>query len=205
MRSLFIILVSTAVLLLLSISCTEARTLRSSTGAGQTPPPGRQGAQPEIQGPGAGRTGEGDMARQMDMGATSTMTDSNGDGIPDEGSGGPGASPARPGGSPGTGVRLPDGWPADVPIMEGFTLTVSMDKGNGGLVVGAVGDVPVRDTAEFYSKLPGWEVVSDSITRPGGSRIGRTIVSTSNTGTLTVYIESAEKGTQLNLTFTRAQ
>ena len=76
------------------------------------------------------------------------------------------------GGPAGAGVSLPDGWPTDIPIMKGFTITVSMNKGSEGLKVGASGQVPVEDTLNYYKALPGWTLVSSSSTSPGQGKRG---------------------------------
>jgi len=126
--------------------------------------------------------------------------DANGDGIPDSPSEQEDASSEEKAPT-AAGVNLPKGWPSDVSIMPGFTITVSADKGDGGLLVGATGDKPVEEVADFYRQLSGWQVFSDSITNPTESRPGRSMVLTKKKATLNILIESAKSGTQLNLTY----
>jgi hypothetical protein len=101
----------------------------------------------------------------------------------------------------GAGVGLPTGWPSDVPVMPDLTITASMNKGDGGMMVGAVGDVKMSDVADYYKDLEGWEVASDAITTPGEGRQGRSITLEKGSRNLNVYIEPGENGTQLTLTY----
>jgi hypothetical protein len=133
-------------------------------------------------------SGGGELSRQSGVGDATKATDSNGERIDRSG-------------STGAGVDLPEGWPPDATVMPGFTLTVSMNKGDGGLQVGAVGSVKVADALEFYRKLPGWNVVTDSITTPGTAKQAHAIILSRGNGNLNVYIESDKAGTHLNLTY----
>ncbi len=61
--------------------------------------------------------------------------------------------------------EMPEGWPEDVPLMEGFTLqggatAAESDEHREGLVVNAKGDVPLADVEAFYGDLPGWTRVN---------------------------------------------
>jgi len=53
---------------------------------------------------------------------------------------------------------LPAGWPADVPVMEGFTI-VSTEENPAEKVMSVTseGTVPLPDARAFYQALPGWQ------------------------------------------------
>ncbi|MCX6646142.1 MAG: hypothetical protein NTY09_07285 [bacterium] len=60
-----------------------------------------------------------------------------------------------------TAGNLPQGWPAEVPIMDGFTiLQVTYDEsvnGNPGeIVVNAQGNATFDEIISFYQNIPGW-------------------------------------------------
>ena len=149
--------------------------------------------------PGPGqKTGHSDAGKEAKE--ETGVVDANGDGIPDSPSEQEGNS-SEENGPEAAGVNLPKGWPSDVSIMAGFTITVSADKGDGGLLVGATGDKPVAEVADFYRRLSGWQVFSDSITNPTESRPGRSMVLTKKKATLNIVIGWVKSGTQLNLTY----
>jgi hypothetical protein len=58
---------------------------------------------------------------------------------------------------PGSGgkAKLPNGWPAGVPVMRGLELTFGERTGNF-MIVTAKGTLPPPDIAKFYQTLPGW-------------------------------------------------
>lgn len=146
--------------------------------------------------------GQGDMAVQGGVDNLDISTDINGDGVPDNpGSNSQTVSGIETEGVYGAGVGLPTGWPADVPIMPDFTITASMSKGDGGLVVGAVGEVKMNDAADYYKDLEGWEVVSDAVTTPGEGRQGRSITLERGSANLNVYVEPGDNGTHLTLSY----
>jgi hypothetical protein len=140
------------------------------------------------------KSGQGEMTPQAGVG--------NG-GMPDAS----GKISGQPGGKGpvSSGVALPSGWPTDVPIMEGFTITVGADKGNGALFVGAAGVKPIGEVADFYTKISGWQVFSDSVTNPRESHPGRSIVLKKADSTLNVMISGSNNGTQINLTYKKGE
>lgn len=138
MRSTHVLLVALAILVLVvSAACGGQKKPAPAPGAGQQTPrtETEQPGEPADIGEPATMEGEGE-------GKTVTLSD---------------------GGTTITaGESLPEAWPADVPIMEGFTIMGAWsteDEGEGeiGMSVGAEGDVPIADVEEFYSALPGWE------------------------------------------------
>jgi hypothetical protein len=148
--------------------------------------------------------GQGNMAVQGGVDNLDISTDINGDGVPDNpGSNSQTVSGIEPEGVYGAGVGLPTGWPSDVPVMPGFTITASMSKGDGGLVVGAVGEVKMSDVADYYKGLDGWKVVSDAVTTPGEGRRGRSITLEKGSANLNVYVEPGDNGTHLTLSYKR--
>jgi len=53
---------------------------------------------------------------------------------------------------------LPAGWPADAPIMEGFTIVKSEENPAKKVIsVTSEGTIPVSDARAFYEALPGWK------------------------------------------------
>jgi len=100
------------------------------------------------------------------------------------------------------GIPLPAGWPKDVPIMPGFTITVAADDGKGLLRVGAVGDVPLEKAFEFYSNLPGWNLMSNA---PQPTSLEAKVISYSRVGEmLSIVIDRRNDLTRLNLTYVRS-
>ena len=189
------------VLLIIVLACSPAGGGAQPAGTGAPRPSQPAASSPRVETPSEGLRGEGEMSRQESLGTPdgSTAAGTNGDGT----SNGTGGGASQSGGTSPTGVDLPENWPSDVPIMDGFVLTVSMDKGEEGLVVGATGEVPVSETADFYKSLKGWAVLSDSSTNPGGSRVARDIVLNQGSLTLNVHIEEAGRSTRLDITVTR--
>jgi hypothetical protein len=66
--------------------------------------------------------------------------------------------------SPGA---LPQGWPEDVPVMEGFTiLNVTYDEKDGimtgGITVSAQGNASFDEIIGFYTHLEGWSSTSEN-------------------------------------------
>jgi hypothetical protein len=175
------------------VSCTGAGQLKESPKAS----PAEKGASPKVMTPEPGSSGQGEMSAQPDFG--------NGGGSQSPGNqpGPNGTSPAPEGPESG-GVTLPKGWPTDIPIMPEFKINFSANKGDGGLLVGASGKNSVTEVADFYKKMEGWAVLSDSITNPTQSKPGRSIVLTRKDATLSIVVESSKTGTQLNLTFRRS-
>lgn len=51
---------------------------------------------------------------------------------------------------------LPEGWPADVPVMEGFEVVVSRRDTHGMMQVLSRGEASLDDVFSFYSALSGW-------------------------------------------------
>ena len=100
------------------------------------------------------------------------------------------------------GIPLPSGWPEDVPIMPGFTITVAVDDGKGLLRVGAVGDVPLEKVVDFYSNLAGWNLMSNA---PQPTSLEAKVISYSRVGEmLSIVIDRRNDLTRLNLTYVRS-
>jgi hypothetical protein len=170
--------------------------------SGAMRPPSDRAAQTESEASRANAPGQGDMAIQGGVDSLDISTDLNGDGVPDNpGSNSQTVSGIEPEGVFGAGVGLPTGWPSDVPIMPDFTITASMSKGDGGLVVGAVGEVKMSDVADYYKALEGWEVVSDAVTTPGEGRQGRSITLEKESANLNVYVEPGDNNTHVTLSY----
>jgi hypothetical protein len=185
-------LFSICLVVLLAIACASTSTNPKST---NQPPPqaDTQGRQPSQMDAGSGGiAGEGEMSQQSGVKGPEP-NDANGDGVPDSSD------------KADKVVDLPPGWPNDATVMDGFTITVSVDKGDGGLVVGAVGDIKLEDTLAYYRRLPGWTIISDSVTTPGTSKQGHILVLTRPSGSLNVTVEEYDKKVHLNLTYTRAK
>ena len=55
--------------------------------------------------------------------------------------------------------ELPEGWPSDVPIMAGFTITRALSTTDAGGMksIVAEGFPSMEEAIEFYSKLEGWQ------------------------------------------------
>jgi hypothetical protein len=54
---------------------------------------------------------------------------------------------------------FPEGWPADIPMPDGFILLEGIQgtaEGGEGLQVRAIGDMSLSDVALFYEGIPGW-------------------------------------------------
>jgi hypothetical protein len=76
----------------------------------------------------------------------------------------PGDSGNRPATPPADGSvvtsttgGLPENWPADIPIMEGFEVKMGMVNPQGWKSATAVGTVPADDVMNFYGALKGWQ------------------------------------------------
>lgn len=62
---------------------------------------------------------------------------------------------------------LPEGWPEDVPIMEGFTIlearvVESRNDRSNRIDVTVQGDATFEEIIEFYRSLPGWSYSGDN-------------------------------------------
>jgi hypothetical protein len=55
-------------------------------------------------------------------------------------------------------LNLPEGWPSDVPVMQGFELHDGMSSGAGTSFISIMGsgDVTAENVKSYYSHLPGW-------------------------------------------------
>jgi hypothetical protein len=179
------------------IGCTGAQKSAESSKS-STP---ERNVAPKVRTPGPDASGQGEITPQAEFGngAAADSSSKNSANQP-----GPNGTAPAPEGPESSGVTLPKGWPEDIPVIPEFTINVSADKGDGGLIVGASGKKSVTEVADFYKKLEGWSVLSDSITNPNQAKSGRSIVLTKKTATLSVVVEPLNSGTQLNLTYRKS-
>lgn len=78
-------------------------------------------------------------------------------------------------------AQLPENWPDDIPIMDGFVLKevtteVDPDTGKEVIVIQAIGRVNNEDAEDFYKNLPGWELAPEIDLGRLGVRISDTVV-----------------------------
>lgn len=117
----------------------------------------------------AGRSGNAEETEEVD--ATETSVEPTEDEVVSEAEtagdapeGAAGLAPAA-GGVAGNGddsgiEMIPEGWPYDIPIMEGFTVRYGASDENG-LRVGATGEVELDEVKEFYQGLSGWNLATE--------------------------------------------
>ena len=103
-----------------------------------------------------------------------------------------------------TTTGLPEGWPQDVPIMEGFTIRLGRIDAQGMMSVSATGNVSLDDVVNFYSNLQGWEKDPNvPWVIEGPSRMLKLVSGTEN---LSVTVYERQNQTELTLTyFTRPE
>jgi hypothetical protein len=98
-----------------------------------------------------------------------------------------------------TTTGLPDGWPQDVPVMEGFTIRLGKIDAQGMMSVSATGDVSLDDVVNFYSNLQGWEKDPNvPWVTEGPSRMLKLIRGSEN---LVVNVFERQNQTELTLTY----
>jgi hypothetical protein len=93
----------------------------------------------------------------------------------------------------------PQGWPADVPIMQGFTVVNGAVSSQQMLSVFAKGTVSLDDVSNFYSTLSGWQKDPNApwITK-GSQRVLRLI---RGQGHLSIQANPNKDQTDLTLTY----
>ena len=102
--------------------------------------------------------------------------------------------------------ELPEGWPEDIPIMEGLMIrhgnTVMDAAGVEIMMVLASGNIPPEEIADFYRDLPGWQVTEDSPDSENGAEsIG--FMTLRDQEELNVVVAREEETTSLTLVYTR--
>lgn len=105
-------------------------------------------------------------------------------------------------------AELPDGWPDDIPIMEGFVLREAVmetdpDTGQTAMVVQAVGYVSNELVEAYYKNLPGWEFAPEIDMGRLGARISDTVVIVGFQGdrSFNASIVTIDADTMLSLTY----
>ncbi len=100
--------------------------------------------------------------------------------------------------------EIPEGWPDDIPIMDGFEARSSMETHGGeaadnSLVLAVEGDAEVKDVIEFYENLPGWSKKDGGIVMMSDV-FGQTILSKGDS-TLSVQITKNDESTAIILIY----
>lgn len=134
-------------------------------------------------------TGQSEVGQAL----STVSTDLNGDGIPDAQN-----LENEKTRLSKTGLNVPPGWPQDIPIMQGYTIIASVNRGDGSLMVGAVGKVSIKETLSFYSRIPGW-VLESEISKNDSESYSFVLMQKSSR--LEVIIEPVSEYTRLNLLY----
>jgi hypothetical protein len=94
---------------------------------------------------------------------------------------------------------IPENWPEDIPIMEGFSVVNGQESSQGMMAILLTGAVPVDDVFKFYSSLEGWQKDPNVPWVVDGPN--RTIKLVRSLENLSVNIYENQGKTQLSLTY----
>ena len=100
-------------------------------------------------------------------------------------------------------TELPEHWPEDIPIMDGFTVVSSSeveDPGRGMAInVGATGDATPEEVVDFYTNnLPGWNL-QGSMTQTMGDTASIMIFERDDEMLNVSYVLESEDGPDQNM------
>jgi hypothetical protein len=104
--------------------------------------------------------------------------------------------------SSGGNVSLPEGFPKDVPIYPGSTVTLSVSTKEGVQVGLKTADAPAK-VADFYKaqlKSQGWEIETTLDSEQGSMLVGK-----KQKTTVTAMVNSDSGGTMIMLTVQREE
>jgi len=93
---------------------------------------------------------------------------------------------------------LPAEWPDDVPICPGLTVRTGKKAGENGYMIGAVGNISYDEVFSFYDSLEGWRAEA---TRASGGSAGVSKEYVKGAEELEVYVQDAEEGIMVRLTY----
>jgi len=147
-------------------------------------------------------SGKGPGSDKAPGGDSSTLTTGN---QPDSAS--RAGDAANPGATPppdasqitSTTGGLPENWPADIPVMEGFEIKIGSVNPQGWKSALAVGTVPADEVMNFYGVLKGWQKDPNVPWISKGPH--RTMKMIRGKENLLININERESRTELTLTY----